>query len=474
MSDAALLQRRLAALRSDRPAPPEPRALHGASGPVEPARPGARTGSRDLADRLAGAIDGEIVTGPLGSYVRRESPSVVVPIDRGRLAALPGLPPADVPLLFLDTETTGLATAAGTVAFLVGVGWWSGEQFRQVQFLLPDHGDEPAFLTGLADMIPAHGWLVTYNGRSFDWPLLVARYRMARRGPPPLAGHLDLLPIVRRLFRHRLPDARLRSAEEGLLELRRTDDVEGWEIPGRYLSFLRGGSADVLIDVVRHNELDVRSMAQLLAHVDERLADPERRSLAPAGDLVGLARAFGRERRHSDALMCLEQALAARSQEMLFVRPPTPRPEPRATVLSRLAWSPGGTERDSASSAVAAFDAARIRAERARLLRRMGRVPDAMSAWRELAHGGSRLAGLAWVEIAKITEHQLRDPAGALVAVGSAEALADRSRRVGRPLPALEADLVRRRRRLARRLATRGSVIGDVRRKALRHALANG
>ena len=150
-------------------------------------------------------------------WVRVEQPSRAIPVDRDLLANLPGQPPAHVPLVCLDTETTGLATAAGTVAFLVGVGLWQGQQFRQVQLLLPDQPDEPALLDMVASLIPPGAWLVTYNGRCFDWPLLVARYRMARRDAPAHSGHLDLLSTVRRLFRHRMSDARLRSAEESLL-----------------------------------------------------------------------------------------------------------------------------------------------------------------------------------------------------------------------------------------------------------------
>ena len=150
--------------------------------------------------------------------------------------ALPGQPPPDAPLVCLDTETTGLATAAGTVAFLIGLGWWEGDRFRQVQLLLPDHADERALLTALAATIPADAWLVTYNGRGFDWPLLVARYRMARRAAPGHAGHLDLLPIVRRLFRHRMADARLRTAEAELLGLHRHRRRRGLGDPGRYLA----------------------------------------------------------------------------------------------------------------------------------------------------------------------------------------------------------------------------------------------
>src|SRR6185436_13379734 len=202
------------------------------------------------AEQLAATLDGELVRTSRGSFVRIEAATTLLPVDRARLATLPGQPPADAPLLWLDTETTGLATAAGTLAFLVGLGWREGSRFRQVQLLLPDHADEPALLAELASHIRPDGWLVTYNGRGFDWPLLVARYRMAGANPPLHSGHLDLLPIVRRVFKHRMPDARLRSAETVLLGLRRIGDVEGWEIPARYLDFLRSGEPTRLLDVV--------------------------------------------------------------------------------------------------------------------------------------------------------------------------------------------------------------------------------
>ena len=227
---------------------------------------------------------------------------------RARLASLPGQPPAEARLVCLDTETTGLGTAAGTLAFLVGLGWWEGDRFRQVQLLCPDHADEPALLAALDAAIPPDAWLVTYNGRGFDWPLLVTRYRLARRAAPVHAGMLDLLPHVRRLFRHRLGDARLATVERELLGVRRDGDVGGWEIPERYLAFVRGGSAVPLAPVVEHNAEDVRSLGRLLVHLDQRYADPDRRPLAPSGDLVALARGFTRERRHDAALGCLDEA----------------------------------------------------------------------------------------------------------------------------------------------------------------------
>jgi hypothetical protein len=271
MSDAATIQRRLATLRRERDREPvSARRL-----PRDVAD--ARERSEAHADRLGRILDGRPVHSALGSHIRVERDGRLLPLDRDRLARLPGLPPADAPLVCLDTETTGLATAAGTFAFLVGLGWWEDGRFRQVQLLLPDLSDERALLGALRELIPASACLVTYNGRAFDWPLLVTRYRMAREDAPEHAGHLDLLPFVRRVFRHRLPDARLRTVEHGLLGVRRHGDVDGWEIPGRYLEYLRDGDAGPLVDVVRHNHEDVQSLARLLAHVVDRLGDPTSR-----------------------------------------------------------------------------------------------------------------------------------------------------------------------------------------------------
>jgi RNase H-like protein len=425
----------------------------------------------DLAARLAEAVDGEVIHGPEGRYVRCERPVRPLPIDRRALATLPGQPPPDVPLVCLDTETTGLATAAGTAAFLIGLGWWESDGFRQVQLLLPDHGEEPAMLTALARAIPPRAWLVTYNGRGFDWPLLVTRFRMARRPPPPHDGHLDLLPIVRRLFRHRLGDARLRTAEAHLLGLHRVGDVEGWEIPGHYLAFLRGGPVEPLVDVVRHNDQDVRSLAWLLAHLEGRLADPRRRAEAAPGDLAGLARAFARERRLGEALECLDAAVDREIEP-----PPTPPPAAPArrvaeAVLARRAddepwWSPrraadyGGRPRRSSplvgGPPVAPVDqpwtTERIAVDRAHVLRRLGRYGEALTAWQSLTYGRGRTPVVATIEASKLLEHRLRDPAAALLMVERGLTLAERRRAIGMPEPALETSLVVRRDRLRRRL----------------------
>jgi hypothetical protein len=420
---------------------------------------------KELARRLAAALDGEVVVTAEGTIVRCEVPTRPIPVDRERLATLPGQPPPGAPLVCLDTETTGLATAAGTLAFLVGLGWWEGDRFRQVQLLLPDHADERALLTALAATITPNAWLVTYNGRAFDWPLLVARYRLARRAAPSHDGHLDLLPIVRRIFRHRMSNARLRTAEADLLGLHRVGDVEGWEIPSRYFQFLRDGCADALVEVVRHNDQDVRSLARLLAHLEIRLGDVHRRADAHAGDLAGLARAFAREHRLGEALACLDSATIRAADEPLA--PIRVGMCETSSIDDGPWWStrrpadfggrPGARPVLGGAPRTAAFDAPwtteRIAIDRAHLLRRLGRHADAAEVWATLAAGTDRTAIVAAIELAKLQEHRLGDPAAALKATSWALAKVERRRHLCRPDPFVEAGLQQRAARLRRRLA---------------------
>ena len=446
------LTRRLARFRSANPGP-------GSSIDPLPYRPSP---SRELAARLAAAVDGEVVAAGHSVHVRVERPSIELGLDRDRLATLPGQPPAGPPLICLDTETTGVATAAGTVAFLIGLGWWEGGRFRQVQLLLPDHGEEPAMLDAVARHIPSDAWLITYNGRGFDWPLLVTRYRLARRAAPPHAGHLDLLPIVRRLFRHRMDDARLGTVERSLLGVVRHDDVDGWEIPGRYLGFLRGGPAQPLAAVVRHNDEDVRSLARLLVRLERDLGDVTARARAPRGDLAGLARAFRRERRLDEAVACLDAAMIAAEDppaaRVATAPPPAPEepwwsPRRRADFGGRPLPRSVSASWDRRQAFDRPWDVTRIGVDRAHLLRRLGRTVEALEAWEALAHGPGRTAILAAIEAAKLREHRLADVGGALASVERGLALADRRRALGMPEPGLEQDLRHRWRRLRRRAA---------------------
>ena len=485
MTAAVPLERRLANFRA------------GLGATRAPAPPPARA-RRVGAEQLASTLDGELISTDRGSFVRLEAPSTILPLDRARLATLPGQPPPDAPLLCLDTETTGLATAAGTLAFLVGLGWWEGSRFRQVQLLLPDHADEPALLAELARHVPLDGWLVTYNGRGFDWPLIVARYRLARWAPPLHAGHLDLLPIVRRLFRHRTMDARLGTIESALLGVRRHADVSGWEIPQRYFTFLVDGEPGPLVDVVRHNDEDVRSLGRLLVHLDRAFGDRERWVDADPGDLAGLGRSFAQAGRHEEALACVERSLAGlravkvapthgvAEAPMTWADTAAPnRLEPPRRIADDDPWwsaqrrpdyggRPDRYSRPDAWPAAdplrrdAAWTVARAAAERARLLRRLGRHREAEAAWLELTADGGTLAVLAWVEVAKTREHRLGDLDGAAAATDLARRAAERQRFLGRPLPRLELAIARRAIRIGLRLRRRQATSATRRRTAAR------
>ncbi len=195
-------------------------------------------------------------------------------------------------LLFLDTETTGLA-GAGTIAFMVGVAFFDEQALIVRQYFLRDHADEPAMLTLLARLIDQHEVLVTFNGRSFDLPLLDTRYLMNglddQMGDLRHRAHIDLLPPARRLWRSRLGSCSLASLEESLLGVRRSrEDVPGWAIPGLYMDYLRDGDASQLVGVFYHNEIDMLSMVTLAQRIVRLFTQP-RDGDAP-DDLLSLAR----------------------------------------------------------------------------------------------------------------------------------------------------------------------------------------
>jgi hypothetical protein len=186
--------------------------------------------------------------------------------------------------LFLDTETTGL-TGAGTIAFLVGVAFFekdsTGNNVYVVrQYFLRDHGDEAAMLHLLAQLLATKAGLITFNGRSFDVPLLDTRYLMNRLddvvGDLLGSPHIDLLQPARRLWRRRLGSCSLGSLEKQLLGVNRGhEDVPGWVIPGMYMDYLRSGDARELVRVFYHNKIDMLSMVTLATKIAQLIGQPD-------------------------------------------------------------------------------------------------------------------------------------------------------------------------------------------------------
>ncbi|MCA1587593.1 MAG: ribonuclease H-like domain-containing protein [Chloroflexi bacterium] len=295
---------------------------------------------------------------------------------------------------YFDTETTGLSTGAGTVIFLAGVARLDGDGLLVRQFLLPDYQYELPLLRALASELRSLERLVTYNGRSFDIPMLTARLTvngLFREQAALPAAHDDLLPDARRLFRRPLGGARLADVEAGVLHVHRTSDCPGSEVPARYFGYLRGGSPDLLADVLDHNLQDVVSLALLEAELCHLRAGGWRE--APVLDPKGMALDLLRAGAVDEALELVEaaQAIAADAAE--------------ATALRRVA---------------------------SRLLIALGEVARAEELWTLGTRRASVDAATSWIEVARIRERHRGDLHGAMEAAAAASRVLDVAFALGR------------------------------------------
>jgi uncharacterized protein YprB with RNaseH-like and TPR domain len=195
---------------------------------------------------------------------------------------------------FLDTETTGLSGGTGTYAFLIGVGRFIGNKFSLTQLFMQDPSEEPAQLFALEEYLASCDALVTFNGKAFDIPLLMTRYR-THDWKPLISSlyHIDLLHLSRRLWRDRLTNRSLNSLEVHILSTQRTeDDVPGWMIPQLYFNYLRDGDIQPLKSVFYHNAMDILSLAALFNHQAALLADPTGNLVNHGIDLLSLGQLF--------------------------------------------------------------------------------------------------------------------------------------------------------------------------------------
>jgi uncharacterized protein YprB with RNaseH-like and TPR domain len=205
--------------------------------------------------------------------------------------------------LFLDTETTGLGGGAGTVAFVVGLAAFDGDVLVVEQLLLRTPAEEQPLLERIAERIAAASMLVTYNGKSFDLPLLRSRYVMNRLPEPPDRPHLDLLHIGRRIHKSRIGACSLKALESEVLGFVRDTDIDGGDVAPRYGHFLRTGDETVLRAVVDHNAWDVVSMAALVGLYGEPVESLH------CEDLLGLARTYRKARALDEAVRVADVAV---------------------------------------------------------------------------------------------------------------------------------------------------------------------
>ena len=224
--------------------------------------------------------------------------------------------------LFLDTETTGLAGGTGTYAFLIGLAWWEASGLQVEQLFLRDFSEEHSILHELAARLAERPVLVTFNGKTFDWPLLESRFTMTRAiKVPTLAAHLDLLHPARALWKLRLGSVRLVELERHVIEAQRMgwhrgEDIASALIPQFYFDYLRGGCADPLAGVVKHNQMDLRGLAALYGKINALLdVQPGGLEEQDSMDLFGLSkflrRRGERERAHSACARALDFGLPA-------------------------------------------------------------------------------------------------------------------------------------------------------------------
>ena len=310
-------------------------------------------------------------------------------------------------ILYLDTETTGLG-GSGTVAFLVGMGFLTDNGFEVHQFLMRDYPEEPYLLRHVANGLGKFDALCTFNGTTFDVPLLESRFLMNRMDRKCLEmPHLDLLHMCRRLWKLRLGRCNLGRLEEVVLGRPREDDLPGSEVPQRYFTYLKTKQMSLLDDILKHNAQDIASLCVLLNHMADLYLHPEK--IRFSEDVYSMGRALERINRTENARHCYRLARKGRMG-------------------------------DSAGAALATS------------YRRSGEREEAAQVWREMIQ--ERRGGITpYVELAKYEEHVRRDPSAALKLTEAALALISEPRlRESGTVQEAKNELQYRRQRLLRKL----------------------
>jgi len=303
--------------------------------PRPPASNPAAVPERDARWFIEEWSEGQVVENAFGAHFQTErlfashrSHGIA---DIGALADLPAnlFDASSVPpqrWAFLDTETTGLAGGPSSYAFLIGVGRITGEGFRVRQFFLREYAEEPSVLAALTAHLNEFDSIVTYNGKSYDQPLLEARYHLLRQKSPfSRLLHFDLLHSARRLWKLRLKDCRLMQLEQRILGVCREGDLPGELIPYVYFEYLRSREALRLVPIFHHNAMDILTLACLTAIVPAAFQNTDSESLVRVGvrsgeDLASIALWFAVAKKHAQALDLFKRAVDAGLPDPLLFR----------------------------------------------------------------------------------------------------------------------------------------------------------
>jgi uncharacterized protein YprB with RNaseH-like and TPR domain len=270
------------------------------------------------AERLAALLGATVCRSPHGehlSLVSNHDESAPCNPDPSALHLMMPNAPEEVAdpnqWLFLDTETTGLSGGTGTYPFLIGLAWWEGAELRIEQLFMREFSEERSMLAAVAERLKERPVLVTFNGKSFDWPLLETRFRMTRTiDPPPVRAHLDFLHPARNLWRLRLGSVKLSQLERHVLGWDRGEDMNSGDIPGIYLDFVRRGNAEPLVPIFLHNQMDLRGLAGLAGRILSIFGDQEK-PLDDGLELYGLSRICERRGQAERARATYERSIGA-------------------------------------------------------------------------------------------------------------------------------------------------------------------
>ena len=282
-------------------------------------------------------------------------------------------------LLFLDTETTGLAGGAGTVAFMIGMAYFAGDEVVLEQYIMRDYDEEPDQLEAVKERIEERNNLVTFNGKCYDFPLLKDRFIMNRLEPPVLENHVDLLQPARSLWRH-LPSCSLKALEWQVIDFERGPDIDGSQVPEQYFRYLKEKDFSLLRPIIEHNKDDIISMISLAKHIGEIV------NLGDSIDWDGnkaynLGYLFEKNDQLEKSIRLYERARELQESDRLLAR-----------VETKLTWQ----------------------------YKRADLYEKAVEIWQEMIK--EKRGGLfPWVELAKYYEHQANDYSSALKLVEAAK-----------------------------------------------------
>ncbi len=272
--------------------------------------------------------------------------------------------------VFLDTETTGLAGGAGTYIFLIGAGYFEGDQFCVRQYFMRDFNEERALLSAVNELLSKYEAIVSYNGKTFDVPLIQSRFIMSGmklnlKNP----GHFDLLYPARRLWKRRLENCSLSTVERDILGLIREDDVPGYLVPEIYFRYLKTKDARALKQVFEHNLQDILSLVALVSRMCFLVEDPLNNT-EYGMDIFSIAKMFDEERRYEQSTRYYTEALKHNLTE-----------EETLEILRLVSFAH----------------------------KRQGKWEEAEKIWKEIIERSREFIYYPYEELAKYYEHHLKD-----------------------------------------------------------------